>query len=176
MQNDIADRIAALPGVESVGVRDRAARCSTSGPSGPFAFDDAPEQTVETSFATLRPAFFSTLGTPLLAGRDFEWADTYENRPVAIVSANIANARWGSPAAAIGHTLSRGCRAPQSTIVGVVGDIRHDGVDRRAPETVYLTQGRFVAQYASRIVFYFVRSERVGTPGFVEELQAPCGP
>jgi len=37
---------------------------------------------------------------------------------------------------------------------------------------VYLTQAEFVAQYASRIVFYFVRSERVGTPGFVEELQA----
>ena len=171
MQNDIADRIAALPGVDSVGYATRRPLLE-SGPSGPFAFDNAPEQPVETEFRYPSPDFFSTLGTPLLAGRDFEWADTYEQRPVAIISANIATARWGSPAAAIGHTLSRGGAAPKSTIIGVVGDIHHNGVDRRAPETVYLTQAEFVAQYASRIVFYFVRSERAGTPGFVEELQA----
>ena len=77
------------------------------GPSGPFVFDNAPEP-AETEFRYASPDFFATLGTPLLAGRDFEWADTYENRPVAIVSANIAIARWGSPAAALGHTLGRG--------------------------------------------------------------------
>jgi predicted permease len=170
MQNDIADRIAALPGVESVAYATRRPLLG-DGPSGPFVFDNAPEP-AETEFRYTSPQFFATLGTPLLAGRDFEWADTYENRPVAIVSENIAVARWGSAAAALGHTLGRNPTAPQSTIIGVVGDIHHSGVDRRAPEAVYLTQGEFVAQYASRVVFYFVRSERVGTPGFVEDLQA----
>ena len=149
MQNDIADAIAALPGVDSVAYATRRPLLG-DGPSGPFAFENAPEQTVETEFRYSSPAFFATLGTPLLAGRDFEWADTYENRAVAIVSANIAIARWGSPAAAIGRTLSRGGAAPKSTIIGVVGDIHHKGVDQRAPETVYLTQAEFVAQYASR--------------------------
>ena len=170
MQNDIADRIAALPGVESVGYATRRPLLG-DGPSGPFVFDNAPEP-AETEFRYTSPELFATLGTPLLAGRDFEWADTYENRAVVIISENIAVARWGSAAAALGHTLGRNPTAPKSTIIGVVGDIHHSGIDRRAPEAVYLTQGEFVAQYASRVVFYFVRSERVGTPGFVEELQA----
>jgi len=170
MQNEIADRIAALPGVESVAYASRRPLLS-NGPSGPFAFDEAKQETTETEFRYASPGLFSTLGTPLLAGRDFDWTDTYENRQVTIVSANIATAHWGSPAAAIGQTLSRGGAAPRSTIVGVVGDIRHYSLDQRAPETVYLTQAEFVAQYASRVVFYFVRTERVGTPGFIEELQ-----
>jgi predicted permease len=169
MQNEIADRIAALPGVESVAFASRRPLLG-DGPSGPFAFDEAKQETVETEFRYASPGFFATLGTPLLAGRDFEWSDTYENTQVAIVSANIANAHWGSPAAAIGQTLSRGGAAPTSTIVGVVDNIHHHGVDRPAPEAVYLTQAEFVAQYASRTVFFFVRSDRVGAPGFVEEL------
>ena len=169
MQNDIADRITALPGVESVAYASRRPLLG-DGPSGPFVFDNAPEP-AETEFRYASPQFFATLGTPLLAGRDFEWADTYENRQVAIVSENVATARWGSPAAALGHTLGRGVAgAPQATIVGVVGNIHHYGVDRGAPETVYLTQAESVAQYASRTMFYFVRSERVGTPAFMEEL------
>ena len=168
MQNDIADRIAALPGVESVAYASRRPLLG-QGPSGPFVFDNAPES-AETEFRYTSPGFFATLGTPLLAGREFEWADTYENRAVAIISENIAIARWGSAAAALGHTLGRNPTAPKSTIVGVVGDIHHYGVDQRAPEAVYLSQAEFVAQYSSRTVFYFVRGARVGTPGLAEEL------
>jgi predicted permease len=169
LQNDIADRIAALPGVESVAYASRRPLLG-QGPSGPFLFGDSTDS-AETEFRYTSPGFFATLGTPLLAGRDFEWADLYEKRQIAIVSANIATARWGSPAAAVGKELRRAANSPPSTIVGVVGDVRHYGVDQRAPEAVYLTQAEFVAQYASRIMFYFVRSDRVGDPGFVEELQ-----
>jgi predicted permease len=169
MQNDIADRIAALPGVESVAYASRRPLLGR-GPSGPFVFGDSTES-AETEFRYTSPGFFSTLGTPLLAGRDFEWADTYDKRQVAIVSANIAIARWGSPATALGKQLRRNVSAPPSTIVGVVGDIRHYGVDQRAPEAVYLTQAEFVAQYATRSMFFFVRGDRVGDSGLVEELQ-----
>jgi predicted permease len=168
MQNDIADRIATLPGVASVAYASRRPLLG-DGPSGPFVFDNAPEP-AETEFRYASPGFFATLGTPLVAGRDFEWADTYENRAVASVSENIAVARWGSAAAALGHTFGRNATGLQSTIIGVVGNIRHHGVDRPAPEAVYLTQSEPVAQYASRTMFFFVRSARAGTPAFVEEL------
>jgi predicted permease len=169
MQSDIADRIAALPGVESVAYASRRPLLGR-GPSGPFLFGDSTDP-AETEFRYASPGFFATLGTPLLAGRDFEPPDIYEQRQVAIVSANIATARWGSPDAALGKELRRSANAAPSTIIGVVGDIRHYGVDQRAPEAVYLTQAEFVAQYATRIIYYFVRSERVGDLGFVEELQ-----
>ncbi|HET7923927.1 MAG TPA: ABC transporter permease, partial [Rhodanobacteraceae bacterium] len=171
MQQEVVERIAAVPGVEAVAYSTRRPLLA-SGPSGPFAFDNEPEEPVETEFRLNSPGYFTALGAPLLAGRDFEWTDIRESRAVTIVSANIANARWGDPAAALGHTLSRGGPgATPLTIVGVVGDIRHDGVDRRAPETVYLTQSEFGARFLTRSPFFFVRSGRVGTPGFVDEIR-----
>jgi predicted permease len=168
MQRDILAEIAALPGVESAAYATRRPLLE-SGPSGPFLFEGS-EQPAETEFRWISPKLFSTLGTPLDAGRDFDWTDLDENRPVAIVSANIANTRWGSPEAALGRELRRANNAPPVTIVGVAADIHHDGVDRRAPETVYLTQSEFVAQFSTRTMFFFVRSERAGTPAFTEEL------
>ncbi|HEY3518840.1 MAG TPA: FtsX-like permease family protein, partial [Gammaproteobacteria bacterium] len=171
MQQQVVERIAAVPGVEAVAYSTRRPLLA-SGPSGPFSFDNAPEEPVETEFRFNSPGYFTALGAPLLAGRDFDWTDIRESRAVTLVSANIANARWGDPAAALGHTLSRGGPgATPLTIVGVVGDIRHDGVDRRAPETVYLTQSEFGARFATRSPFFFVRSGRVGTPGFVDEIR-----
>lgn len=168
MQRDIVAQIEALPGVESAAYATRRPLLE-SGPSGPFLFEGV-EQSAETEFRWASPALFATLGTPLLAGRDFDWTDLDGNRQVAIVSANIASPRWGSPAAALGRELRRANGAPPATIVGVVADVHHDGVDRRAPETVYLTQSESVAQFSARTMYFFVRSARAGTPAFAEEL------
>jgi predicted permease len=168
MQNEIVDRIAMLPGVEAVAYASRRPLLG-DGPSGPFLFGDATES-AETEFRYTSPGFFATLGTPFRAGRDFEWADIFDDRQVAIISENIAVARWGSSDAALGRELRRTPEAPPSTIVGVVGNIHHHGVDQRAPEAVYLTQAERAGQFASRTVFLFIRSDRAGTSAFVEEL------
>ncbi len=41
-------------------------------------------------FVDVTPGAFSTLGTPLIAGRDISWTDIYEHLPVAIISENFA--------------------------------------------------------------------------------------
>ena len=41
-------------------------------------------------------------GRTLIAGRDFTWTDAYEQRPVAMVSENLARELWSEPAAALG--------------------------------------------------------------------------
>ena len=48
------------------------------------------------------PEFFQTLGVPLLAGRDLEWAGYFDQRAVAMVSASLATEVWGSPREALG--------------------------------------------------------------------------
>ena len=55
---------------------------------------------------SFRPACFSTLGTPLVAGRDFTWTDLYDMRDVAIVSENLARELWGSPDGRAGQARS----------------------------------------------------------------------
>ena len=76
--------------------------------------------------------------TPLVAGRAFEWSDVYQRRPVALVSDNFARAEWGSAAAAIGKRISLRQTGPWLDVVGVVKDVRHNGLNEPAPETVIL--------------------------------------
>ena len=60
----------------------------------------------------IAPGFFKTMGTRVIAGRDFTWTDLYEKRHVAIVSENLAREWWGDPRAALGQAGSRNARSP----------------------------------------------------------------
>jgi hypothetical protein len=117
------------------------------------------------------PEFFATFGTPLIAGRPLEWRDDDEGRHVALVSENLARAEWGSAAAALGKRLRALPTDPWAEIVGVVGDITSEGLERAAPGTFYLPQTEGLGQWMTRKVQFVLRSSRVGTPGFIEDVQ-----
>jgi predicted permease len=51
---------------------------------------------------SVAPGLFKTLGVPLIAGRDFTWADVFERRRVVVVSSSLARELWGQPSSAIG--------------------------------------------------------------------------
>jgi predicted permease len=171
MQNDIQDRLSELAGVQSVGFGTRLPVVG-SGPTGPFSLEDKPDGApLALVFRYTSPYFFKTLGTPLLAGRDFEWTDHYGDRQVVIVSESLARREWGSPAAALGKRLRRSAKSPWLEVVGVAGDIRHDGLEQPAPDTIYMTSNDSLAPFMSRDVFFFIRSERVGTSGFLDDIE-----
>jgi predicted permease len=122
-------------------------------------------------FRYTSPRYLAVLGTPLIAGRDFEWSDHYGTHQVAVISQSMAEREWGSAAAAIGKRLRRTPTRPWLEVIGVAGDVRLDGVDKRPPDTIYLSSSEGLAQYASRFAYFFVRSERVGTLGFLREIE-----
>ncbi len=86
-QNSIAEKLAAIPGVASVGF-------ASAMPLQQFEpnWDDLffKDQTYETGEAPMRlynyvsPGYFHTAGTKIVAGRDFTWTDTYGRRPVGM--------------------------------------------------------------------------------------------
>ena len=82
-------------------------------------------------------AYFSTLGITLLEGRLFTPADTGGPAPVILVSRSWAR-RYFPEGTAVGRKLvSGGCvSCPLTTIIGVVSDVRYNGLDR-SPEAVY---------------------------------------
>ena len=55
--------------------------------------------------STFRRNYFHTMGTRLIAGREFTWSEVYGLRPVVMVSENLAREMWGSPPAAIGKRI-----------------------------------------------------------------------
>jgi predicted permease len=179
MQNSILDKLAAIPGVSSVGF---AASVPMSGaePSwdeilieGKNYEGDNPPMRL---YNYVSPGYFRTAGTRLVAGRDFTWAEVYDVRPIGIVSEGLARELWGSPRAALGKRFRELPGTPWHEVVGVVQDVRENGVDQVSPATVYWPSlmGDPSAQEkleAWRDVDFALRSNRAGTQAFINEMQ-----
>jgi predicted permease len=171
MQHAIVARLAAVPGVESAGFSSSNDGLPLDGDGrttsllvegGSRAEDLNPLKEIQ----LVSPSFFETLRTTVIAGRSFDWNDVHQRRGVAMVSENLARAEWGSAQAALGQRIRTNQGEAWSEVVGVVNDVRHDGLGRRAPETVV-----FPAFARNTAASFVVRSERVGTAGFMEELR-----
>jgi len=91
----------------------------------------------------ITPDYFRVLETPLLKGRFFTEADTADSPPVVIVNQAFVK-KYFRDGEALGKRISRDDTNPKwATIVGVVADIKHRGLDMEAQPEYYLphTQG-----------------------------------
>jgi predicted permease len=171
LQNDLVDRLVAIPGVESVGFSTRQL-LGQQGPTGPFSLEDKPDAPpLSPVFRYSSPDYFATLGTPIVAGRELGWADHYGTQQVAVISETFAEREWGSPAAAIGKRVRRTATSPWIEVVGVAGDLRLHGVEQSSPDAIYLASNEALAQFVIGNTHFVVRSERVGAPGFFREIE-----
>jgi putative ABC transport system permease protein len=176
MQQAIQQKLAALPGVASVGF-------ATSVPLEPGGWHDpvfaADRSYTEGQLPPLRlfqfvtPGARATLGTPLLAGRDFTWSDVFDRLPVVMVSENVALELWGSPAAALGKRVREGSKSAWREVVGVVADVHYDGLDQKASSTVYypVLLKEFEGDGQSRSLAYLVRTPRAGSESLLKEIR-----
>jgi predicted permease len=178
LQQEIADKLAAIPGVSSVSF-GTSIPFQGYGSNDPVFVKDRIYKPGELPpirrFKFVSPGFFATMGTTLLVGRDLTWADTYQKRPVAILSENLAKEYWHDPAAAIGAQIRVGTTDDWREVVGVVKDIHDDGVNNPAPSSVYwpLFRDRFEGQpeQVERNVGFVIRSSRAGSATFMNEVQ-----
>jgi hypothetical protein len=126
-------------------------------------------------FKFVSPGFFATMGMPLNGGRDLTWSETYEKRPVAVVSENFAREYWHDPVGALGKQTRATACDDWREIVGVVGNVHDDGVDKPESSAVYwpLIQDRFdrEQEFIRREVAFVVRSPRAGSASLVKEIQ-----
>jgi predicted permease len=126
-------------------------------------------------FEFVSPGFFATMGMPLIAGRDLTWSDTYEKRTVAIVSENLAREYWHDPVNALGKQIRASSADDWRDIVGVVGNVHDEGVEKPESSSVYwpLIQDRFDGeeQFLQRNVAFVLRSPRAGSASLVKDIQ-----
>src|SRR5207237_10756976 len=84
------------------------------------------------------PGYFSTMGQPLVAGREFTVKDAAGAPPVAIINETMAKYFFGS-GSAVGHRMGWGRgKAIDIEIVGVVKDSRTSSLRREVPRFVYI--------------------------------------
>jgi len=178
VQQEIENKIAAIPGVTSVSFGSTVPLEGYSNNDPIFAQDHTykPGQLPPIRrFKNISPGYLSTLGTPLIAGRDLTWAETYQKRPVAIISENLAKELWQNPAVAIGKQIRVGTTDDWREVIGVARDVHDDGVNNPAPTTVYwpVFQDRFEGQMETvrRNVAFVIRSPRAGSAAFMKEVQ-----
>ncbi|HSR50424.1 MAG TPA: ADOP family duplicated permease [Acidobacteriota bacterium] len=127
-----------------------------------FAVADRPQETQDCAeFRISTPGYFQALGIPLLQGRLFEERDDASAPPVVIVSRSLAQRLWPGESA-LGRRVRYGSptsSGPWHTVVGVVGDVRHFGLEKRVSEELHFPHRQ--APYTARNMTLVVR----GRPG-----------
>jgi predicted permease len=87
-------------------------------------------------WSAITPGYFSTMGIPLVAGRTFTARDTEASPLAVIVSQNLARRVWPN-ASPIGRTLLVGRFPGFAEVVGVVGDVKNNGLAREPLLAMY---------------------------------------
>jgi putative ABC transport system permease protein len=169
---EIAERLKQVPGVVAVGLARSATMESGIG-GGPIWVEGRPVSGVPPlrRIKMLGPGYFETMGNPMVAGRAIAWRDISQLQPVAVISENLSREFWGEPAKALGKRI--GAPGAWTEVVGVVQNERDDGMNHPAPTIVYWPMAITQAGRPSvnRNMAMVVRSSRVGSPGFLRELQ-----
>ena len=154
--SDVRERLSALPGTRSVAVafarpmEQQAMRVA-------FDIDGRPPAPMDNRLITdVRPAsanFFSTLGIPVIRGRVFTPAEeNFGPPPVVVVSREFVN-KYFPNENPIGQRITLGVAhdtaqdgtsvRSRGTIIGVVGDVRQQGLAKEIRPAVYLGWGTF---------------------------------
>jgi predicted permease len=139
---DFFARMEALPGVVSVGGTTRVPLGSTS-VTTTVQVDGRPVPVAELPEVQFRRAmhnYFKTMGIPIRRGRDFSTNDGPTAPSVAVINDTMARRVFPNQDP-IGQRIRTGPNAtgPWTTIIGVIGDIRHGGLEEEPQPELYIT-------------------------------------
>jgi predicted permease len=138
----ILDRVEQVPGVKAAGTIQflplRGAACGTGFWSEAHAAARESARTQPTECSLVSRGYFAAMGIPVLQGRPFERRDTMGSPRVLVVSQSFARQYFPD-----GHVLGRRILVHSSNqalaeIVGVVGDVHHNGLTLDPVPTVFL--------------------------------------
>jgi len=147
----LRQRVAALPGVTSAGfvrelpfaneIGDWSFRIVGRGADRPDEAFGAADWQVAT------PGYFEAMGVALRGGRYLEDADATRAAPVVVISEKMASTFWPNQDP-VGQQIRLGGTGPgpdtlPRTVVGVVADVRHKGLDAETKTQMYLPHTQF---------------------------------
>ncbi len=178
MQEEMARKLSVVPGVSSVGMTTAAPMDGNNSINPVFAEDHnyAPGEIPPICrFVSVSPEYFQTMGTPIIAGRNVTWADTYGKIPVALVSEKMARLYWGSVTNALGKRIRVSAKDDWREVIGVVGNVHYRGTNKPSRPTVYwpLMQANFEnnALVVHRDLAFALRSPQAGSVALMNEVR-----
>jgi putative ABC transport system permease protein len=140
LYKDMFARFEALPGVQSSGGTTRLPLGSTNVTTkiGVEGSDKPPAEWPEVEFRRAMHNYFEAMGIPLLLGRTFADTDTADAPPVVVINQTMARQLFGS-ADPVGKRIRMSTSSPWNTIVGVIGDVHHSGLESAPSPEMYVS-------------------------------------
>ena len=147
---ELLRRLRETPGVQSASLSFKAPISNEQGSWWSTFAADGRTGNVDPAHRTylnaISPEYFSTIGMPLLAGRDFTLGDREGAPPVVIINASLARELFGNEPP-VGRYVLRGEDATRLEVVGVVRDVTYQNLveeRRRIAYLPYLQQTSFL--------------------------------
>ena len=123
---------------------------------------DTPVDRPSGRIRVVSPGYFSVMKIPILAGRDYDEHDEVGevgSLPSVIVNRTLAARLWPGQDA-VGKRLQMSWKRTPSTIIGVVGDVRYEGLDTEPGNEFYIPEGL----YPQSAITLLVRADRDPLP------------
>jgi len=178
LEHQIQDKLAAIPAVSSVGFSTAVPMDGDNRFDTVFAADHDSEPGKPPPLRHLlfiSPGYFHTLGIPLIVGRDLTWNDIDNKIPVTLISENFAREYWRTPSEALGKRIRIAAVDDWREIIGVVGDVHDDGMDKPARADVYgpTLVAKFQSRplHAYRYITFVVRSPLAGSENLISQIR-----
>jgi predicted permease len=153
--HEMLDRVRAIPGVRAAGVVN--ALPITGGPSTGFVIEGRPAPRLgDEPGADIRvadPGYFPAMGISLLAGRTFTDHDTSTSARVVLINETLARTFWPDENP-VGRRITMKDWGPPLTgeIVGVVGDVKGNGLDAAVGPMLYWSCTQFGQIFNTMVV------------------------
>jgi len=133
------DKLSALPGVKGVAGALVPPFWGVA-PDGKFNYDDQPGGHADTDlvahFIYVTPSYFSTMQTPILQGRDFDFQDRLDSPKVALINRGMAEKLWPGRNA-IGKRIHSDGKDCNFVIIGIAGDVPFLGLAQPIGYQIY---------------------------------------
>ncbi|HEY7181210.1 MAG TPA: ABC transporter permease [Blastocatellia bacterium] len=136
LYEQILQRLAAIPGVTSVGATSHLPLLGYN-LGAMLSVEGRPP--LDAPISSVNPDYFRTMGISLRAGRLLNDSDTQDAPSVAVLSETLARRLFPDQDPLGKRFRLPGSGAELTTVVGVVGDIRHKGLDRDIENALYLS-------------------------------------
>ena len=142
--NQVQPRIASLPGVHAVAAANVVPMNGYLATSAFFVDGVITKDAPEAHYRMVTPEYFRALGIPVRGGRPFDASDRGGSVPVAIINETLARQYFhGRNPIGSRMRLADGEKAPREVqIVGIVGDVRHFGLEQEATIEIYVPIGQ----------------------------------
>jgi len=128
---DLTEHVGAIPGVLAVGAvghlpmegnAGRGFQIEGQPPADPGKMPGA-------DYSVACPGYFKAMGVPVLQGREFTAQDTVSTPGLIVVNETMARRYWPNEGAVGKAIRLGGSNGPRLTVVGVVGDVHHLGLE-----------------------------------------------